>query len=201
MKEIWPNHLSKVTFLLQDLAGLKKKTWGSRGGVWPAASLYHRKPPFPPIMEVEKIGCSSKKSNYSSSHNHGSGEWVPTRLVSSTIGSVCTSMIMGGRVVTFSKFPAIYPTKKPKTWIYWEKRSHRNHLKWGFATNHWNFLELWGQGTSPSEEPANAKNFMTNLEDSVDSLMIFLWKKRPWVGWNIFLGKIKSLYIQEDSVG
>ena len=35
---------------------------------------------------------------YSSSHDHGSGEWVPTRLVSSTIGSCSTSMIMGGRV-------------------------------------------------------------------------------------------------------
>ena len=35
---------------------------------------------------------------YSSSHNHGSGEWVPARLVSSTIGSFSISMIMGGRV-------------------------------------------------------------------------------------------------------
>ena len=33
--------------------------------------------------------------NYSSSHNHGSGERVPTTLVSSTIRSFSTSMIMG----------------------------------------------------------------------------------------------------------
>ena len=34
----------------------------------------------------------------SSSHNHKSGEWVPTttRLVSSTIGSCSTSVIVGG---------------------------------------------------------------------------------------------------------
>ena len=35
---------------------------------------------------------------YSSSHNHGNGEWVPTTLVSSIIGPLSTSMIMGGRV-------------------------------------------------------------------------------------------------------
>ena len=42
--------------------------------------------------------CHVLTNYYSSSHNHGSGEWVPTRLVSSSIGSFSTSMIMGGRV-------------------------------------------------------------------------------------------------------
>ena len=37
-------------------------------------------------------------SGYSSSHNHGSGEWVPTTLVSSIMGPLSTSTIMGGRV-------------------------------------------------------------------------------------------------------
>ena len=36
--------------------------------------------------------------SYSSSHNHGNGEWVHPRLVSFTIGTFFASMIMEGRV-------------------------------------------------------------------------------------------------------
>ena len=54
------------------------------------------------VREREREGEKKKNMKnieiYSSCHNHGSGEWVPTRLVFSTIGSFSTSMIVGGRV-------------------------------------------------------------------------------------------------------
>ena len=44
------------------------------------------------------IEIPSKSQGYSSSRNHGSGEWVPTRLVSSIRGPFSTSIIMKGRI-------------------------------------------------------------------------------------------------------
>ena len=41
---------------------------------------------------------------YSSSHNHGSGKWVPPILVSFHLGWFSTSMIMGERVFTINHF-------------------------------------------------------------------------------------------------
>ena len=46
------------------------------------------------LVDLEIHRNSLKKSQgYSSSHNHGSGEWVPTRLVSSIMGPFSTSII------------------------------------------------------------------------------------------------------------
>ena len=84
------------------------------------------------------------------------------------------------------KMSSHFPTKK-KTWFIWRKKVT---TQWG-QKKRWKcsvrFL-LQGQGTCPSEEPANAKNFMTNLRELVlISLMI------PWVGWNLYTsGRLRA---------
>ena len=75
--------------------------------------------------------------------------------------------------IPFRILNVIAPPKK-KAWFNWGKKG--NHPIGQPTRNFRDFFHQWiqGQGTWPSEEPANAKNFMTNLRESVMiSLMIF----------------------------